>query len=303
MTNIKSDKTNEIASKFLGKKVSGSECYDASLLVAVPRIENRRLYGIKNENLPFDGFDIWHAYEFSAMTENGLPVTRLMKMKYICENDFLVESKSLKLYLNSFNMSRFGKNIEECLEICKNIIERDLSEKLQTSVSVNFLNNNSSRINIFENFKNIMDFVNEDDLKVEKFKEAPELLETEESDFLSEYFLMFDSLRSNCRVTHQPDFGDAYIYYKSKKHIKEDSLIRYLVSFRSEFHFHEECCDMIFKRLSDILDKEDEIFVCAMYTRRGGIDICPVRLSKNCTINPAENLLDITKFARCGIKQ
>ena len=303
MTEKITDKTNEIAAKFLGKKTDGSVEYDPSLLVAVPRIENRRQYGIKNENLPFDGFDIWHAYEFSAMTENGLPVTRLMKMKYSCENDFLVESKSLKLYLNSFNMSRFGKNIEECLEICKNIIERDLSEKLQTSVSVNFLNNNSSRINIFENFKNIMDFVNEDDLKVEKFKEAPELLETEESDFLSEYFLMFDSLRSNCRVTHQPDFGDAYIYYKSKKHIKEDSLIRYLVSFRSEFHFHEECCEMIFKRLSDILDNEDEIFVCAMYTRRGGIDICPVRLSKNCTINPAENLLDITKFARCGIKQ
>ena len=303
MTEKITDKTNEIAAKFLGKKTDGSVEYDPSLLVAVPRIENRRLYCIKNENLPFDGFDIWHAYEFSAMTENGLPVTRLMKMKYSCENDFLVESKSLKLYLNSFNMSRFGKNIEECLEICKNIIERDLSEKLQTSVSVNFLNTNSSRINIFENFKNIMDFVNEDDLKVEKFKEAPELLETEESDFLSEYFLMFDSLRSNCRVTHQPDFGDAYIYYKSKKHIKEDSLIRYLVSFRSEFHFHEECCEMIFKRLSDILDNEDEIFVCAMYTRRGGIDICPVRLSKNCTINPAENLLDITKFARCGIKQ
>lgn len=303
MTEKITDKTNEIAAKFLGKKTDGSVEYDPSLLVAVPRIENRRQYGIKNENLPFNGFDIWHAYEFSAMTENGLPVTRLIKMKYSCENDFLVESKSLKLYLNSFNMSRFGKNIEECLEICKNIIERDLSEKLQTSVSVNFLNTNSSRINIFENFKNIMDFVNEDDLKVEKFKEAPELLETEESDFLSEYFLMFDSLRSNCRVTHQPDFGDAYIYYKSKKHIKEDSLIRYLVSFRSEFHFHEECCEMIFKRLSDILDSEDELFVCALYTRRGGIDICPVRLSKNCTINPAENLLDVTKFARCGIKQ
>ena len=303
MTEKITDKTNEIAAKFLGKKTDGSVEYDPSLLVAVPRIENRRQYGIKNENLPFNGFDIWHAYEFSAMTENGLPVTRLIKMKYSCENDFLVESKSLKLYLNSFNMSRFGKNIEECLEICKNIIERDLSEKLQTSVYVNFLNTNSSRINIFENFKNIMDFVNEDDLKVEKFKEAPELLETEESDFLSEYFLMFDSLRSNCRVTHQPDFGDAYIYYKSKKHIKEDSLIRYLVSFRSEFHFHEECCEMIFKRLSDILDSEDELFVCALYTRRGGIDICPVRLSKNCTINPAENLLDVTKFARCGIKQ
>ena len=303
MTEKITDKTNEIAAKFLGKKTDGSVEYDPSLLVAVPRIENRRQYGIKNENLPFDGFDIWHAYEFSAMTENGLPVTRLIKMKYSCENDFLVESKSLKLYLNSFNMSRFGKKTGECIEICKNIIERDLSEKLQTSVSVNFLNNNSSRINIFENFENIMDFVNEDDLKVEKFKEAPELLETEDTFIEKEHFLKFDSLRSNCRVTHQPDFGDAYIYYKSKKHIKEDSLVKYLSSFRSEFHFHEECCEMIFKRLSDILDSEDEIFVCAMYTRRGGIDICPVRLSKNCTINPAENLLDVTKFARCGIKQ
>lgn len=303
MTEKITDKTNEIAAKFLGKKTDGSVEYDPSLLVAVPRIENRRQYGIKNENLPFDGFDIWHAYEFSAMTENGLPVTRLIKMKYSCENDFLVESKSLKLYLNSFNMSRFGKNTGECIEICKNIIERDLSEKLQTSVSVNFLNNNSSRVNIFENFENIMDFVNEEDLTVEKFKEAPELLETEDTFIEKEHFLKFDSLRSNCRVTHQPDFGDAYIYYKSRKHIKEDSLVKYLSSFRSEFHFHEECCEMIFKRLSDILDSEDEIFVCAMYTRRGGIDICPVRLSKNCTINPAENLLDITKFARCGIKQ
>lgn len=303
MTEKITDKTNEIAAKFLGKKTDGSVEYDPSLLVAVPRIENRRQYGIKNENLPFDGFDIWHAYEFSAMTENGLPVTRVMKLKYDCSNDFLVESKSLKLYLNSFNMSKFGKNTGECIEICKNIIERDLSEKLQTSVSVNFLNNNSSRVNIFENFENIMDFVNEDDLKVEKFKEAPELLETEDTFIEKEHFLMFDSLRSNCRVTHQPDFGDAYIYYKSRKHIKEDSLVKYLSSFRSEFHFHEECCEMIFKRLSDILDSEDEIFVCAMYTRRGGIDICPVRLSKNCTINPAENLLDVTKFARCGIKQ
>ncbi len=303
MTEKITDKTNEIAAKFLGKKTDGSVEYDPSLLVAVPRIENRRQYGIKNENLPFNGFDIWHAYEFSAMTENGLPVTRVMKLKYDCSNDFLVESKSLKLYLNSFNMSKFGKNTGECIEICKNIIERDLSEKLQTSVSVNFLNNNSSRINIFENFENIMDFVNEDDLKVEKFKEAPYLLETEDTFIEKEHFLKFDSLRSNCRVTHQPDFGDAYIYYKSRKHIKEDSLVKYLSSFRSEFHFHEECCEMIFKRLSDILDSEDELFVCTLYTRRGGIDICPVRLSKNCTINPAENLLDITKFARCGIKQ
>ena len=92
-------KTDEIASKFLGKRVSGSENYDPSLLVAIPREENRRQYDLQNDNLPFCGWDVWHAYEFSAMTENGIPVTRLIKLKYSCNSEFLVESKSLKLYL------------------------------------------------------------------------------------------------------------------------------------------------------------------------------------------------------------
>jgi len=294
--------TDKIASTHLGKKSSGSENYDPSLLVAIPREENRKQYNIKNNYLPFNGFDIWHAYEFSALTQNGLPVTRLLKIKYNCESEFLVESKSLKLYLNSFNMSKFGMNTDECLNICKKIIADDLSEKLQTKVAVNFLNNQTTKTQIFKEFDNIMNYVDEKNLKVEKFKEAPEFLEVQNLK-KEEYYLTFDSLRSNCRVTHQPDFGDAFIYYKSKKHITEDSIVKYLSSFRSEFHFHEECVEMIYKRLSDILDKDDELFVCALYTRRGGIDICPVRMSKNCEIKAADMLLDITKFARCGVKQ
>ena len=147
-----------------------------------------------------------------------------------------------------------------------------------------------------------MDFAEETSFNVESFKEAPELLRVSEAKE-KEYFLTFDSLRSNCRVTHQPDFGDAFIYYKSQKHIDETSLVQYLSSFRSEYHFHEECCEMIFKRLQDILNKDDELFVCALYTRRGGIDICPARWSKNCTKNLAEKLLDLTCYARNGIKQ
>lgn len=297
------NKTDETASKFLGKRVSGSESYDPSLLVRVPRAENRAQYGILNEELPFAGFDVWHAYEFSAMTENGLPVTRLMKMKYDCENEFLVESKSLKLYLNSFNMTRFGKNSAECLEICREKIEKDLSKALETTVYVNFLDNGTEKQKIFENFQDIMTLVNEADLKVEKFKEAPELLETDETSSVSEYYLKFDSLRSNCRVTHQPDFGDVFIYYKSSRHIKEDSLVKYLCSFRSEFHFHEECCEMIYKRLYDLLGADSELFVCALYTRRGGIDICPVRRSKNCKLSDADVLADVKKLAGNGIKQ
>ncbi|MBO6087485.1 hypothetical protein J6P92_03960 [bacterium] len=358
--------TDKIASTHLGKKSFGSEVYNPSLLVAVPREENRKQYGISEDRraggyegrlfndsnlsdipqesqidtdltsyspialspqnnhtsippylqpsdmlphpnplpqgegackdspstdnslpscppaflpsgLPFEGFDIWHAYEFSCMTENGVPVTRLMKMKYQCDNEFLVESKSLKLYLNSFNMMKFGKNIEECLSICKKMIEKDLSELLKTTVEINFLDNNSEQVKIFADFENIMNFVDENKLQITEFKENPNILQTEETKEVKEYRLKFDSLRSNCRVTHQPDFGDVFIYYKSKKHIKEDSLVKYLTSFRFEYHFHEECCEMIFKRLSDILNEKDELMVCALYTRRGGIDICPIR--------------------------
>ena len=296
-------KTEQIASTYLGKKVSGSEKYESSLIVSIPRFENRVQYDINCDNLPFDGWDIWHAYEFSALTDGGVPFTRLLKLKYSCNSEFLVESKSLKLYLNSFNMTRFGKTISESLNICKKIIEQDLSVKLKTSVQAEFLDNNTLRTDIFGEFQNIMDLTSEENINIDKFKETPELLQTNVTEEKKEYYLTFESLRSNCRVTHQPDFGDVFIYYKSYKHIVESSLVKYLTSFRSEYHFHEECCEMIFKRLSDILNDDDELFVCALYTRRGGIDICPVRWSKNFVPVEVEDLINLKKFARYGIKQ
>lgn len=294
--------TDKTASTLLGKKVSTSDKYDSSLLVAVPRFENRVRYEIDNENLPFVGWDVWHAYEFSVMTENSFPVTRVMKVRYNCNSPFIVESKSLKLYLNSFNMSCFGSNIKECLSICKETIEKDLSNLLQTKVAVEFLSNDVKRVEIFSDFKNIIDFVNESELKITQFKESPELLTViQEQDNIAHY-LMFDSLRSNCRVTHQPDFGDVFIYYKSSKLIDYASLVKYLVSFRAEYHFHEECCEMIYKRLHDLLDKDDELFVCALYTRRGGIDICPARWSEGVNINDVCYLSDVSVFAKSGLK-
>lgn len=293
--------TDRIASKFLGKNVEGSTQYDPTLLVAVPRLENREQYNIDENCLPFNGFDIWHAYEFSCLTESGVPVTRLLKLKYDCRSPFIVESKSLKLYLNSFNMSRFGKNSTECLNICKKIIEKDLSQKLETEVTANFIQNNTERSEIFQKFKNIMDFINENDLKIDDFKENPNVLKTDVGIETKEHFLSFDSLRSNCRVTHQPDFGDVFIYYKSQTHINEKSLVKYLCSFRNEYHFHEECCEMIFKRLYDLLAPNDELFVCALYTRRGGIDISPLRY--NCKLNDIDTLIDLKKLARYGVKQ
>ena len=294
--------TNKIASEHLGKKSKGSENYDSSLLVAVPRFENRQQYGIMNDNLPFKGFDVWHAYEFSALTSTGIPVTRIMKLKYNCESEFIIESKSLKLYLNSFNMTRIGDGMEDCLNQCKKMIEKDLSSLLKCTVEVNFLENNAKKVEIFENFQNIMDFVDDRTLIIDKFKEAPEVIQVESLNDKKAYYLKFDSLRSNCRVTHQPDFGDVFIYYNSSKHINESSLVKYLSSFRSEFHFHEECCEMIYKRLYDLLDNEDELFVCALYTRRGGIDICPARWSKEVKFDDVPYLADVCVFAKSGFK-
>ncbi|MBE7711029.1 MAG: NADPH-dependent 7-cyano-7-deazaguanine reductase QueF [Cyanobacteria bacterium SIG31] len=295
------DRTNEIASKHLGKKSSGSELYDPSLLVAVPRILNREQYSISNEKIPFAGYDVWHAYEFSCLTENGVPVTRVLKLKYNCNNEFLIESKSLKLYLNSFNMSKFGRNVDEALNICKKIIQKDLSEKLVTDVEVNFLNKKIKQISIFADFIDLMDYVDEDSILIESFKESPEYLKCIQTNEQKEHFLMFDSLRSNCRVTHQPDFGKAFIYYKSNKLIDEQSLVMYLTSFRSEYHFHEECCEMIFKRIADILDNDDELLVCALYTRRGGIDICPARWRVNTNYEQILSLLEMDTYASYGV--
>lgn len=141
------------------------------------------------------------------------------------------------------------------------------------------------------------------DVAVVKFKEAPEVLEVEVLEDTREWFIFFDGLKSNCRVTHQPDWSDAFIQYTSNKHIKEDSLLKYLVSFRNEWHFHEEATEMVFKRLLDVLGEDAKLFVNMCYTRRGGIDIWPMRYTNNYKPADADRILDIQCYARCGSKQ
>ena len=301
--------TTEIASTLLGKKVSGSETYDPSILVAVPRYENREQYNIDPNSLPFVGYDIWHGYEFSTMTNTGIPVTRVIKLKYDCSSEYIVESKSLKLYLNSYNMDRHGNTVKECLDICKNQIERDLSKLLKTEVVLNFFGSDCSPVfESFESFKNLADFVDEDTYQTDTFKETPSLLKLDATtDSYKSYFLKFDALRSRCRITSQPDWGDILISYTSKKHIDEESLMKYLTSFRGENHFHEEITECCYKRLYDLLDIEHDknaaLFVSALYTRRGGIDINPVRASNNSMLELAGNLGNIDVFTRSTLKQ
>ena len=127
-------------------------------------------------------------------------------------------------------------------------------------------------------------------IEVKIYKENPSLLEVENLDEIKEYRLKFDALRSTCRITHQPDTGTIYLYYKSKKHLKEESLVRYFSSFYEENHFHEEILITVFTRISKIIDNTDELFITALYQRRGSLDIGPCHY-KNLKEENLENII------------
>lgn len=267
-----------IESKYLGKRVSFPQQYDPSLILAIPRYENRKLYDIKEQPEIFTGCDIWHSYELGFITKNGLPVTGMLKITYNSDNLYLVESKSLKLYLNSFNMSRFGDTVKEGLDEVIETIKSDLSSALQTNVNVCFFNTQQEETFDFIDYSLLEENIEAENLTFDHYKESPELLRIEKGE-PSEIKVATNLLRSNCKITHQPDWGSVYIHIKANNTIDKLSLLQYLVSFRNEYHFHEEVCEMIYKRLWDFL-KPEELMVACLFTRRGGIDICPVRTNK-----------------------
>lgn len=272
-----------INNTILGKKAGTPEKYDASLLFAIPRSENRERYDLQENNLPFTGFDVWNCYEFSFLTDNGLPVNKMLKLVYPCNSPFLVESKSLKLYLNSFNMDRFGKTVQEAETAVYNIIKSDLQNRLKTTVQLSFFDEHGSSAAAFSAFTDfpfnkLVPTDVQETIQFNRFSESPELLRSEPTAEVNEYRFRSDLLRSNCRVTFQPDWGDIFVYIKTGKRIDFGSVLQYLVSFRQENHFHEEVVEMIYKRFLDYFEPE-KLMVAAMYTRRGGIDINPVRAS------------------------
>ena len=267
----------------LGKTSSTPDKYDASLLFRIPRAENRVHYGLENAGLPFTGVDVWNCYEVSFLTANGLPVSRMMKLIYSCNSEFLVESKSLKLYLNSFNMERFGKTIKEAEDSVSVIVKRDVSILLETEVTIIFFDDKSKVQKAFPDLtdSSLIDMISPNELESIEFShflETPDLLQGVASNSIHEYAFRSDLLRSNCRVTNQPDWGDLFVRISTKQEIDLSSIVAYLVSFRKENHFHEEVVEMIYKRFWDIF-KPEKLVVAAMYTRRGGIDINPIRVS------------------------
>jgi len=226
---------------------------------------------------------VWNCYEVSFLTANGLPVSRMMKLIYSSNSEFLVESKSLKLYLNSFNMERFGKTIKEAEDSVSVIVKRDVSILLETEVTIILFDDKSMEQKAFPDLvdASLVDLISPKELESIEFShflETPDLLQRIATDSIHEYAFRSDLLRSNCRVTNQPDWGDLFVRISTKNEIDLSSIVSYLVSFRKENHFHEEVVEMIYKRFWDVF-KPEKLVVAAMYTRRGGIDINPIRAS------------------------
>jgi len=271
--------------KLLGKEVKYPTSYCPEILVAVPRSANRIIYGIKEPNELFCGYDVWNAYECSFLLDNGLPVSGIIKIIYQCTNEFIVESKSLKLYLGSFNMEKMGNSYNIAIDKYISILKKDISTLLKTDIQVRFISykdyNDYSGNRLDNDFQNYHLLENNPEIGNTEFsiyKENPNYL-TQKCKPAGEIKISSNLLKSNCKITGQPDWGSIYIRLKADKLPDKVNLLKYIVSLRNENHFHEEICEMTYKRLFDIYHPEILMVACK-YTRRGGIDINPCRANK-----------------------
>lgn len=304
------DKINEIASTHLGRAGDGTvvkpyvtpDDVDSSLLVSVPRHLNRTAYNIEDDDLPFEGVDAWNAYEFSTLLTNGFPVSGWLKFTYPANSPNIVESKSVKLYLNSYNMAKLIESTDDVWMI-EDRISSDLTNAIGSDGVEVFLRwgDIDTVKPIIGDFISLEHYCNIQKMEFRDYNEYAGILEVVQSIGRYERWRSY-SLRSNCRVTNQPDWGDVYIHINGEKTVTPESLLQYIVSMRKENHFHEEICECIYKRLIDLLQPE-ELLVTCLYTRRGGIDINPTRASSNDVMYRLANVIDSYNFTTKTARQ
>ena len=279
-------KLNEIAGKLLGKKGGEgySSLYDPSLLVKIPRSLNREQFNFDKDYVPMYGFDIWNGYEVTALTENGLPITGVMKISIPSNSEYHPESKSIKMYVNSFAMTKYGKTEKECIKWIEDTVRMDLAQLLELEwdcVGCKIYTHDEDELNAKNTFLESKGFVsldtleNIDSIQFTEYNMNPDLLEDVKGE---NQLLMVKSnkLRSACRVTHQPDHGSIYVYINADVVPTKESLLKFIVSFRNEYHFHEEICEAVYTTLYRRY-KPQSLIVACNYTRRGGWDINPIR--------------------------
>jgi 7-cyano-7-deazaguanine reductase len=256
----------------LGQATSYVSEYDPALLCPFPRQLKRDEIGI-GEALPFTGCDIWNAYEVSWLSRRGVPQVALARFFFDCSSPFLIESKSLKLYLNSFNQTRLqsADALRQCL-----IADLSAAGGAPVDVEILSLDEGPARLDCLPGV-----CIDSLDIEIDSYQLNARLLQVDESCRVSES-LHSHLLKSNCLVTSQPDWGSVLIDYTGPQ-LQHESLLRYLVSFREHNEFHEQCVERIFVDLLRCCQME-QLSVQAWYTRRGGLDINPFRT--NCEQSP-----------------
>ena len=194
------------------------------------------------------GYDFWNAYEFSYLDVNKQPTLKVLEIKIPVTSKFIIESKSLKLYLNSFYKKTFSSDSDVLTKI-----KKDLSKVSKANIELKF---------------------------IKKFQIEPNSLNlntTTRTHTQKNYPICFDGFRSICPVTSQPDFAKIYILTPVK--IESKWLRQLLTSFKESGEFHEQCIENIFSKLNKKFPNQD-FEVCGRFLRRGGIDINPVRSTK-----------------------
>jgi len=260
---------NSVENSSLGKAVTYGGQYDASVLYPIPRAEKRHEIGI-GEVLPFSGVDIWNAYEFSWLDARGKPKVALIEFRIPITSPNIIESKSFKLYLNSYMQTRFGDS-----EILRQQIARDLSQAAGANVSVMLVTVNaiaSAEIEVLEGT-----LIDDLPIDIENYGPPNAKYLSADPGIVTDEVLVSHLLKSNCPVTGQPDWASVQIAYRGPR-LDRDGLLRYLISYREHNEFHEQCVERIFV---DILREcsPQRLSVYARYTRRGGLDINPFRAS------------------------
>ncbi|MGI0120033.1 NADPH-dependent 7-cyano-7-deazaguanine reductase QueF [Zooshikella sp. RANM57] len=252
--------------------------YKPELLHPVPRQLNRSKISVSDDALPFHGEDLWTLYELSWLNEKGKPCVAMGEVRIDAATPNLIESKSFKLYLNSFNQTRFA-SIEEV----RSTLQRDLSACAGGTVTVQINPLSSTPLAMADLDGELLD---ELDISVDNYEISPALLKNATSNMIVSETLHSHLLKSNCLVTGQPDWGSVQIHYQGPQ-IDREALLRYLISFRQHQEFHEQCVERIFVDIQRYCAPE-KLSVFARYTRRGGLDINPFR--SNFEALPANNL-------------
>ena len=260
----------------LGQEVAYPSRYDAGLLFPIPRKAGRREIGIDDEALPFIGHDRWHAYELSWLDARGKPRVATATLTVPCASPCLIESKSLKLYLNSLNSTRFNSDAA--------VLERiatDLSARAGADVGVAFGLPPMAGAPEGESIDGL-------DVEIDHYGPPRAEFLAADPDVQVDETLSSELLKSNCPVTGQPDWASVRIAYRGPR-IDRAGLLRYLVSFRDHAEFHEQCVERIFKDISSHCAPQ-ALSVEARYTRRGGLDINPWRGTRG--MSPPPSLRD-----------